>query len=217
MNAPLIHPLPAASLPWRDGGGHHLALTRRARRLSDAIDTMMRGTAFLHARAAMIEQRGTSSVPRHAMVLANALRELDCFLHVLLDELAASAGVRGPELHALRRRRNAARKLSAYPALFGGQAQDQDRLIALSAQKAVLLRIFAGRRPSHASRVLAPVTQLPAIDLRTISSYYADLSARLITRVERLRDAGHLPLRCGPIGPIDQAALPAPVLSAARL
>lgn len=188
MNAPLVHPLLAASPLWRDGAGNHGALGRR---LADAIDTMMRGTAFLHARAALIEQRGTSSVPRHAMVLANALRELDCFLHILLNELAADAGIHGPELRALRRR-SAARKLAAYPALFGGQALDQDRLMVLSTQKAVLLRIFAGRRSSRASRAIAPVTQLPPIDLRTISAYYADLSARLVDRVAGLRDAGRI-------------------------
>lgn len=189
MNAPLVHPLLAASPLWRDGAGNHGALGRR---LADAIDTMRRGTAFLHARAALIEQRGTSSVPRHAMVLANALRELDCFLHILLNELAADAGIHGPELRALRRRRSAARKLSAYPALFGAQALDQDRLMVLSTQKAVLLRIFAGRRSSRASRAIAPVTQLPPIDLRTISAYYADLSVRLVDRVAGLRGAGRV-------------------------
>ena len=181
MNAPLILPrLPA-------GGGDR---TAPARRLGDAIDTMMRGAAFLHARAAIIERRGASSIPRHAMVLANALRELDCFLLVLLDELAACAGLAGPELRAFRRRRNAATKLSAYPALFGGRAEDQTLLRALTAQKMVLLRIFAGPRRSRARPPLlghiAPVVQLPVVDLKTISAYYADLSVRLIGHADGL-------------------------------
>lgn len=199
MNAPLIQPLRPASAPWRDGAGEpagdDLAMrARRSRRLADAIDTMMRGTAFLHGRAAILEQRGASSIPRHAMVLANALRELDCFLNVLLNELAARAGLRGPALRSFRRRRNAARKLSAYPALLGGEAEDLRLLLALTAQKTLLLRIFAGRRPSSAqpglAGGLAPVTHLPAIDLRTISAYYADLSVRLIGHVDGLRDMG---------------------------
>lgn len=174
------------------GAAAPAALVRRARRLADAIDTMMRGTAFLHARAAIIERRGASSIPRHAMVLANALRELDCFLLVLLDELAACGGLSGPALRAFRRRRNAASKLSAYPMLFGAQTEDQNRLLALTAQKTILLRIFAGPRRSRARTPrlddIAPVAQLPAIDLKTISTYYADLSVRLIGHADGVHD-----------------------------
>lgn len=187
----MIRPQPPSGAIVAHGGGT-AALVRRARRLADAIDTMMRGTAFLHARAAIIERRGASSIQRHAMVLANALRELDCFLLVLLDELAVCGGLNGPALRAFRRRRNAARKLSAYPALFGAQAEDQDLLLALTAQKTVLLRIFAGPRRSRARTPrfgdIAPVAHLPAIDLKTISAYYADLSVRLIGHADGLHD-----------------------------
>lgn len=196
MNAPLIRPLLAASHSRRDDGGGSVGNDRaapapRTRRLDSAIDTMMRGAAFLHARAAIIEERGPWPVRRHAMVLANALRELDCFLHELLGELAASAGMQGPELRAFRRRRNAAHKLSAYPALLGGRAEDHRLLLALSAQKTVLLRIFAGR-PSRARPDIAPCSQLPAIDLKSTSTYYTDLAVRLIGHGDGLRNSARI-------------------------
>ncbi|KKC25680.1 hypothetical protein WP12_12835 [Sphingomonas sp. SRS2] len=143
---------------------------------------MVRGTAFLHARAAVIEARGTASVSRHAMVLANALRELDCFLLVLLDEIAASAGLRGTALTAFKRRRSAANKLAAYPALFGGSADDLGILLTLGKQKAVLLALFRGRRTTAGDILVA--AKFSTIDLRTISTYYAGLSVRLIGHAE---------------------------------
>lgn len=154
------------------------------RRLSAAIDTMSRGASFLQSRATIFERRGASPAARHAMVLANALSELDRFLNVLLNELAAGGGLCGPELRSFRRRRDAARKLAAYPALLGGGADDHRLLRAMSMQKAALRRIFAARRPHRTAFAPAingaPAQALPPVDLVEIGAYYADLSARLI-------------------------------------
>jgi len=151
---------------------------RRAASLTIAIDTMMRGTDFLQGRAAALERRGASSVARHAMVLANALRELDCFLLVLLDELAAQARLPEDDMRAVRRRRSAAGKLSACPALFGGRDNDERLLRNLAAQKRSLLALFRGRRPAVGERPVEPI--LPTVDLSGISAFYADLAARII-------------------------------------
>lgn len=199
MNAPSPRLLPAD-----DGaatGGAASAVTTR--KLSAAIDTMTRGASFLQGRATIFERRGASPAARHAMVLANALSELDRFLNVLLNELAAGGGLRGPELRAFRRRRDAARKLAAYPALLGGGHDDHRLLRTMSTHKAALRRIFAARRPHRTSFApvteAAPATVLPAIDLVAIGAYYADLSLRLV---------GHAEGR--PAADRDQAARPAP-------
>lgn len=191
MNALSLQPLLPEDRRGRPDGKRIVespaARARRAQRLADAIDTMMRGTAFLHAHAASLEERGASSVARHAMVLANALRELDRFLHVLLNELAARAGLSGPELRSFRRQRNAAAKLSAYPALLGGQLDDQGLLRRLATQKVMLRRLFSGRRRTDGGE--AAIAARALIDLRTISAYYTDLSVRLIGHAGASQDA----------------------------
>ncbi|KRB79815.1 hypothetical protein ASE00_19095 [Sphingomonas sp. Root710] len=163
----------------------------KVRRLAAAIDTMTRGTAFLQGRAAIFGQADASSAARHAMMLANALRELDRFLNVLLNELAAGGGLHGPELRAFRRGCDAARKLSSYPDLLGGKADDHGLLREMSMQKAALRRVFAARRLSVGiapSGETAP--RLPQVDLAEIGAYYADLSTRLVDHAESRRVAG---------------------------
>lgn len=162
----------------------------KVRRLAAAIDTMTRGTAFLQGRAAVFGQVDASSAARHAMMLANALRELDRFLNVLLNELAAGGGLHGPELRAFRRGRNAARKLSSYPDLLGGKADDHGLLRRMSMQKAALRRIFAARRLSVGTAPSGETALLPPVDLAEIGAYYADLSTRLVDHAENRRTAG---------------------------
>src|SRR5262245_413301 len=95
------------------------AVRRRTPALAAAVDTMMRGAAFLYGRASAFDADGVSSDGHRATVLGNSLRELDHFFNILLDELAAASGMSGQALRLFRRRRSAAAKLSAHPGLFG--------------------------------------------------------------------------------------------------
>ena len=115
--------------------------------------TLTRGATFL---AALAERpviadgwpRGGDARVR-ARFLANCLRELDRFLHGLLDELGASAG------HVVREdQRNTANKLRAYgvPAAGGALVSaDEARLRALGRSSACLIHCNGWvRRPDVA-------------------------------------------------------------------
>lgn len=160
---------------------------RRAPALTAAVDTMMRGAAFLRDRAATLEREGVSSPAHRAAVLANSLRELDRFLNILLDELAAGSGMSGQALRGFRRRRSAAAKLSAHPALFGHRSDDRTRLLALAGQRAMLLdhRLVSGARRN--ARLIAGRLALPSTNIEAVSGYYTELAARVIQHAERTR------------------------------
>jgi hypothetical protein len=118
-----------------------------------AHETLIRGATFLAALATrpVIADgwpRGGDARVR-ARFLANCLRELDRFLHGLLDELGASAG------HVVREdQRNTANKLRAYrvPAAGGALASaDEARLRALGRSSACLIHCNGWvRRPDVA-------------------------------------------------------------------
>ena len=162
----------------------------RTHALAAAVETMMRGAAFLRSRAAMLEQDGVSSPTHRTAVLANSLRELDRFLNILLDELAAKSGMSGQALRGFRRRRSAIAKLSAHPALFGHRIDDRSRLLALAAQQAALLdhRLASGSR-SNARLIVgrAVETWPPSTDIQAITTYYMALAERIIRHVELVR------------------------------
>lgn len=151
---------------------------------------MMRGAAFLHGRAAMLEREGVSSPTHRAAVLANSLRELDGFLNILLDELAAGSGMSDQALRGFRRRRSATAKLSAHSALFGHRFDDRSRLLALAARQAALLdhRLTSGSR-RNASLIIggALESRLAQTDIRAITAYYTGLARRIIDHVELMR------------------------------
>lgn len=165
---------------------------RRTVKLSAAVETMMRGTAFLYARAETLEHDGISSAAHRNTVLGNSLRELDRFLNILLDELAASSGLSGQMLRAFTRRRTATAKLAAYPALFGHRIDDRARLLVLAERRGALLSsaIKSGRRCDVTLLAGQPVAAAPAsLDLKSVTIYYGRLATRIIRHVERIRTA----------------------------
>lgn len=123
-----------------------------------AHETLTRGATFLAALAERPVIAGGWPEGRQARVrarfLANCLRELDRFLHGLLDELGASAG------HVVREdQRNTANKLRAYgvpvtgPVATGGMlvSADEARLRALGRSSACLIHCNGWvRRPDVA-------------------------------------------------------------------
>ena len=123
-----------------------------------AHDTLTRGATFLAALAERpVIADGWPQGPHartRARFVANCLRELDRFLHGLLDELGASAG------HVVREdQRNTANKLRAYgvpvagPVATGGMlvSADEARLRALGRSSACLIHCNGWvRRPDVA-------------------------------------------------------------------
>ncbi|WP_340316316.1 hypothetical protein [Rhizorhabdus argentea] len=165
---------------------------RRTAKLTAAVETMMRGTAFLYARAAALEQDGISSAAHRNTVLGNSLRELDLFLNILLDELAISSGLSGQTLRIFTRRRSATAKLAAYPALFGHRIDDRTRLLVLAERRGALLSsaIRSGRQCDAKLLSGLPVAAAPAsLDLQSVTIYYGRLATRIIRHVERIRTA----------------------------
>jgi len=165
---------------------------RRTVTLTAAIETMTRGAAFLYARAAALEQDGISSAAHRNTVLGNSLRELDRFLNILLDELAAASGLSGHMLRAFTRRRTVTAKLAAYPALFGHRIDDRARLLVLAERRGALLSsaIKSGRRCDAKLLAGLPVAAAPAaLDLKSVTIYYGRLATRIIRHVERVRTA----------------------------
>lgn len=163
--------------------------TRRAPALAAAIETMMRGAAFLYGRSAALDADGVSSDRHRATVLGNSLRELDRFLDILLDELAAASGMSGQALRVFHRRRSVTAKLAARPGLFGHRIDDRIRLRALAAQQAILLNAAIKSGPRRNAMLIAgPVAPILApVDLREVSAFYSRLAARLIRHVEQPR------------------------------
>ena len=106
-----------------------------------AHETLIRGATFLAALAERPVIAGGWPEGRQARVrarfIANCLRELDRFLHGLLDELGASAG------HVVREdQRNTANKLRAYGVPATGVplvSADEARLRALGRSSACLI------------------------------------------------------------------------------
>jgi hypothetical protein len=103
-----------------------------------AHDTLIRGATFLAALAERpVIADGWPQGPHartRARFLANCLRELDRFLHGLLDELGASAG------HVVRKdQRNTANKLRDYGVHPLAARDDQARLRALGRSSACLI------------------------------------------------------------------------------
>ncbi|RYE01232.1 MAG: hypothetical protein EOP61_11835 [Sphingomonadales bacterium] len=171
--------------------GHAHSARRRAPALASAVETMMRGAAFLYGRAGVLDADGVSSDGHRATVLGNSLRELDRFFNILLDELAAASGLRGHALRVFRRRRSANAKLAAYPGLFGHRVDDRARLLALSSQQAALLgrSLKSGFRLNAMLIAGPPAKRTPPVDLREVSAYYGRLAARIIRHVEHPRAA----------------------------
>ncbi|MEI5687979.1 hypothetical protein [Sphingomonas kyungheensis] len=117
-----MRPLRAA--PLQGAAAAHATLTRGATFLAALADRPMLAGHW---------PDGAAARPR-ARFVANCLRELDRFLHTLLDELGSSAGQRVD-----REQRNTANKLRDYggPALTAGA--DRLRLLALGRSSACLI------------------------------------------------------------------------------
>lgn len=109
-----------------------------------AHDTLIRGATFLAALAErpILAARWPEGLPgpeglparRRARFVANCLRELDRFLHGLLDELGASAG------HVVREdQHNTANKLRDFGVHPAAAGADQRRLRALGRSSACLI------------------------------------------------------------------------------
>ena len=103
-----------------------------------AHDTLTRGATFLAALADRpVITDGWPQGPHartRARFVANCLRELDRFLHGLLDELGASAG------HVVREdQHNTANKLRDYGVALLGAPADEARLRALGRSSACLI------------------------------------------------------------------------------
>jgi hypothetical protein len=103
-----------------------------------AHETLARGAAFLAGFADRPVLADGWPQGRHfrtrARFIANCLRELDRFLHGLLDELGASAG------HVVREdQRNTANKLRDFSMHPLAALEDQDRLRALGRSSACLI------------------------------------------------------------------------------
>jgi hypothetical protein len=83
-------------------------------------------------------------------VLGNHLRELDRFLSVLIDEVAAATDIDAGALAQLRTRRNTANKLRTLHAALGRGSPDHPRLLALGRSRDCLF--YCGgmvRRADH--------------------------------------------------------------------
>ena len=93
---------------------------------------------------------------------------------------------RGRRLVALSTRHSAGpRHRNDLTGRIGGSADDLGILRTFAKQKAVLLALFRGRRTTAGSILVA--AKFATIDLKTISNYYADLSARIIVHAEQAR------------------------------
>ena len=177
------------TLPAGAPSATRLATMRRAPALAAAVETMMRGAAFLYERAVALDADGVSSERHRATVLGNSLRELDRFLDILLDEVAAASGMSGQALRTFHRRRSVTAKLAAEPGLFGHRINDRIRLRALAAQQAILLNGAIKSGPRRNAMLIAgpagPI--LPPVDLREVSAFYSRLAARIVRHVEQPR------------------------------
>ncbi len=178
-------PVPPARIPV---AVRTAPIRTRSPELRAAIETMLRGAAFLYGRAAALDADGVSSDGHRATVIGNSLRELDRFFIILLDELARASGMAAPRLRAFRRR-SAAAKLAAYPALFGHRIDDRTRLLALAAQRSRLSNgaVRSGSIRNAALLVSRSRGESPSVDLRDVAGYYERLALRIIRHIEQPR------------------------------
>ena len=151
--------------PGPKRSGAPASLAPEPMRLSAA--TIMRATAFLGA--------GRIEAPA-ATVLANSLRELDRFLSLLLDDVAASALPAGYDRAAFARQSNTPNKLARVHDALGVASPDQARLRAIGRSRE---RLF------HAARAARAATHLPgeqhlAEDLRGICRLYGRIADELV-------------------------------------
>ncbi len=163
-----------------------------------AYDTMRRGTRFLAAIAAGTAF-GTPWPTGHggrvrALYLGNCLRELDRFLHVLMDEIAGGEPIRPLSLH-----HTTANKLGGHAHARWDMAADQARLNALCRSRTCLFhhdgwvrrpdlprgRWMTAGWPAPASNTLRRYAvgehlHLSGADLADTCAFYQHLADRLV-------------------------------------
>ncbi|WCT72796.1 hypothetical protein PQ455_14290 [Sphingomonas naphthae] len=174
MNAPSLVLRPATAAPLRSPAALHRAHA-----------TLARGTAFFAAR-------DWASDGTHARVIGNGLRELDRFLNLLLDEVAALAGA-VEDRAGFVRQTNAANKLAT---LLGPASLHGDRLRAIGRVRAALFHC-GGRahRPGLVADFAlalgragdgAPFAMLvvAAGDMALICAFYDRITAELLAIVK---------------------------------
>jgi len=166
----------------------------RAAELDRAYRTLCRGARFFAGPMGQGATRPESAVPishRHrSKWIGNGLRELDRFLHHLLDAVAHAHG-----LGAAPGQRNSANKLRALHAALGHGEDDHGRLVGLGGTRACLFH-FDGILRGHAMAAAcwtglgrsgtapAPETGtmlviLPA-DLQCVAHFYRGLADDLV-------------------------------------
>ena len=150
--------------------------------MQQAHATLARGTAFFAAR-------GWASDATHARVIGNGLRELDRFLNLLLDEVAATRGQAVAERRGFVRQTNAANKLVL---LLGPASPHGDRLRAIGRVRAALFHCGGqAHRPDLAADfaaalghggIAAPIAILAvaAGDLALICAFYDHITLELL-------------------------------------
>jgi hypothetical protein len=103
-----------------------------------AFVTLNRATFFLGAGLRTTERAQNDGAratgiegPHRAKVIGNGLRELDRFLSLLLDEVAAVIAPPGLDRARFRRQRNTANKLRTIRSAMARPSPDHDRLLAI--------------------------------------------------------------------------------------
>jgi hypothetical protein len=179
--------------------------TARAAELDRAHRTLCRGAAFFAGpmgRGVPSPDRAVAISHRHrSKWLGNGLRELDRFLHHLLDAIAHAHG-----LGAAPEQRNSANKLRALRRALGRSGDDHARLLALGGTRACLfhcdgiLRSSAmadtcwtglGRDPLPAPFERGALLVLLPGDLRRVGRFYHALADDLVRCPSK--DAGEPP------------------------
>ncbi|MBU3076778.1 hypothetical protein [Sphingomonas quercus] len=177
-----------------------------------AFATLLRGTAFLGRHPAAIGTETPVAARRlRAKVLGNCLRELDRFLNLLIDEVAAEACPGRIEPIGFAGQRNTANKLRTLYAILGAASPDHHRLRALGRSRDCLFhcggvarrgdrhggtRMTAGWPPSAGlsdaplmSVALGDTLVVTPVDLRRVCDFYEEIAAGLVALNPRSAEA----------------------------